>query len=270
MDNSQRIRQIIERIRTDITHIGFCDMSELSHFIQCRSLSLLPQRGSAIVMLLPYYTAVPNTNISLYAVPDDYHAIAKSILGEIIAELQEHYPENLFLPFVDSSPLPEVELAWRAGLGFIGKNGQLITEEYGSMVFVCEIVTDLPLSAQSAEMQNSCGNCNKCIDTCPSGALGDSSFLLDKCLSHITQKKGELTQSECEQIAQGGLAWGCDKCTLACPYNASLKTTPIAEFMQGVTPIITMDNYKELLPRKSFGWRGEKVIRRNLNLLSKQ
>ena len=133
--------------------------------------------------------------------------------------------------------------------------------------FLAEIVTTLPLP-QTGPREGSCGSCRRCLDRCPTGALTAAGLDKSRCRSYITQKKGELTPEEARQIRLGGLAWGCDICTDACPRNARPAVTTIPRLGQDLTPVLTPDNLPALIGRKSYGWRGEGVLRRNLAILA--
>ncbi len=253
-----------------VERFGFCPLESLSHLLDCRGKRLLPERGgTAILFLLPYYAGeFPGRNVARYALCDDYHRIAGEILQRIVAPLGEAFPGEEFLPFVDSSPIPEVEAGVLAGLGFAGKNGQLITPWYGSLAFLCEIVTTLDLPQTGPAERGGCGDCRRCLDACPTGALSPEGLDKAKCRSHITQKKGALTPWEEEQIRRGGLAWGCDLCTAACPHNRGVPLTTIPAMREGLEPLLTPENLSVLAARKSYGWRGEKVLGRNLSIIN--
>lgn len=251
-----------------VERFGFCPLGDLSRLLECRSRALIPPAGSVILLLLPYYTGeFPERNLARYAVCDDYHTVAREILETVIRPLADAFPGETFLPFVDSSPIPEVEAGAAAGLGFAGRNGQLITPWYGSLAFLCEVVTTLPLSA-TGPGEGSCGDCRRCLDRCPTGALGPGGLDVSRCRSHISQKKGELTPWERDQLRRGGLAWGCDICTDACPHNHPPVLTTVPRLRQGLEPVLTEENLAALAKKKSYGWRGTGVLRRNLAILN--
>lgn len=252
-----------------VERFGFCRMDALPGLLDCRGRRRLPGVNcSVIVLLLPYYAGeFPGRNLARYALCDDYHTIALDILAKIAAPLAAAFPDNRFVPFVDSSPIPEVAAGVLAGLGFRGRNRQLITPWYGSRALLCEIVTDLALTQTGPRSFSGCGDCRRCLDGCPTGALGPDGLDRGRCRSHITQKKGVLTPEETEQVRRGGLAWGCDICTDLCPYNAHPALTTVPRMREGLEPILTLQNLEALLPRKSYGWRGAAVLRRNLSSL---
>jgi epoxyqueuosine reductase QueG len=226
---------------------------------------------SVIVCAFPYYTGTfEQRNLSLYAMLPDYHAIVIQKLTRAADALSDLFAGFSFRPFVDMSPLCEVQAAVSAGLGARGVNTQLICEKWGSLVFLGELVTDAAFFATNTrQIQVDCQSCQKCVDACPTGALHDGLLDAAKCRSAITQKKGSLTPWEEEQITQGGLVWGCDICTLACPHNAHPPITPICEFVQDVSPVLTEQNLDALLADRAFSWRGKEVLARNLQILAK-
>lgn len=254
-----------------IPMVGICRFSEALILPKVRSVSRLPNGAKTLLMgLFPYYTGKhEGRNLSLYSVIPDYHDVAGDMLKSACERLEKAFPDGQFVPFVDASPIDEVTAAVRAGLGVRGKNGQLIIKKFGSMVFIGEIVTDIEFDiADSSEM--GCEGCGKCIRACPTGALSWSGFEKSRCRSHFSQKKGELTEWEKEQLIIGGLAWGCDICTLACPHNAAPAVTPIERFRSDVFSFADDENLERLMKNRAFAWRGEKVMRRNLSLLKKQ
>lgn len=276
MNSTSELRPVVEdaAAREGIFCTGACSLAGLSrklaHRTGNRVEAIAAEGGSAIVLLLPYYAGeFPERNLSRYAIGADYHRVAGAILSCIVAALEAAAPEGIFLPFVDSSPLPEVELAVKAGLGIRGKNGQLITADYGSMVFICEIVTNLAISwYPAAPPPQSCGECTRCLKACPTGALTGSGLDLGRCRSHITQKKGEITPWEAQQILLGGFVWGCDICTDICPRNRGVDITPVAAMRENLTPVLTAENLDSVRPDKSYNWRGRGPLIRNLEIIS--
>jgi epoxyqueuosine reductase len=119
---------------------------------------------------------------------------------------------------VCSSPLAEKALAMRAGLGFIGKNRLLTNSELGSFILLGEIITNMQLKPDKPIGTQACGNCRKCIEACPTGALLDDNFNAGRCISYLTMRcKGEIDTELKKKI--GLHLFGCDECMLACPYN---------------------------------------------------
>ena len=227
---------------------------------------------SAIVCLFPYYTGDEEGNLSLYARPYDYHLIIKEKLSEVcdyICTLSPHVQCEIF---ADIGPLVDRNLAYKAGLGFYGKNKMLINDDFGSFFFIGYILCNLHLESDSPS-EKSCISCNKCIETCPGGALGDG-FDINKCASHISQKKGDLTRSEIAILKKSGLIFGCDTCQKVCPHN-NITPRPMKEFTEDLIHSLNMGDIenlsnKEFLSKyknRAFSWRGKNVLLRNINIL---
>lgn len=244
---------------------AFADIKD--RLIDCRKKALLPGNAVTVIsVLFPYYLgedAYHNLNVSRYAVSADYHLITGQILDRIAADLRALYPENVFVPFVDDSPIPEVRAAVNAGLGVMGRNTLFINETYGSWVFLGEIVTDRYFVPASPE-KRTCVGCGLCLRECPGGALDDDGMHVEKCLSFLSQKKGDLSPEVAEKMRQYNCAWGCDICQKVCPMNRRAKPTPIEAFYETADPYVTL---KTPVSGRAFAWRGKKVIERNLKAL---
>ncbi len=248
---------------------GFSSFDEVSDsLIECAAKRRIPENAKTVISILfPYYLGeefYERSNISRYAVSEDYHIITGRIINEIADGLKQLYPENEFQAFVDNSPFPEVRCAVNAGLGSMGINNLFINKDYGSWVFLGEIVTDRYFPPFEGEY-SLCVGCNKCIDACPAKALTGKEIIKEKCLSFLSQKKGELDSETERLIASTGCAWGCDICQKVCPLNINAKETPIKEFFETADPRITAETGIE---NRAFAWRGKKVIDRNLEILN--
>lgn len=248
---------------------GVCRLADVQPLLPVRSRSRIPAEAKAIITILfGYYTdEYKDRNISRYAIVDDYHIVIHQILDAIVENLLKRFKTHAFIPFVDASPIPEVQAARLSGLGDVGMNGQLLSPVYGSYCFIGEIVTtmDLPVAEARPKL---CTRCGACVAACPSGALTAEGFEKSRCRSHITQKKGALTGWERAQIRQGGFVWGCDCCTDACPVNRMAAPTRIKAFYRDIAPVVGQDNAGKLCGTKAYGWRGENVLLRNLRIIS--
>ena len=251
-----------------VDSFGVCAFGDCLPLLPCRAASRLPEAArSVIVCLFPYYTGeFPRRNVARYAVLPDYHAVAGKILEKLVQQLRTACPGEGFAAFVDNSPLREVSAAVLAGLGVAGRHGQLIHPRYGSRALIGAVVTTMDI-APSAPAAGSCLECGRCRAACPTGALEIGGGInKGRCRSHITQKKGELTPWEREQVAAGGLVWGCDLCADACPMNRDEKT-PIPAFYDNPAPFVTGDNLEGLIAQKSYGYRGKAVLLRNIAII---
>lgn len=214
-----------------------------------------------MLLLVPYRTAdSPSRIISSYAVSEDYHLYFKSLFESVIPELEKKYPAASFHGFADSSPIDEIGAAAMCGLGVIGRNGLLINEKYGSYVFIGEILTDAVLPDQSSE-PGYCLDCGACARACPTGCLGDRGAV---CLSELTQKKGELSESETALMRKYRTAWGCDVCQSVCPMNRAAEPSRIEFFC---LEKIFAPRLGGRIDRRAYGWRKAVTIERNLKII---
>ena len=246
---------------------GVCRFSDIEDsLIECRAKSRLPENAATVIVAcFPYLLPeeeYKDSNISKYAVVTDYHDVALSRLRKACNALSAIYPENTFTAFADNSPVPEVRAALHAGLGVRGRNSLLITEKYGSYVFIGEIVTDLVIDTKTTQIK-SCTDCGACIKKCPARAITDNGISSERCLSSITQKKGDLSEEEKELMINCGCVWGCDICQDVCPMNRNAAFTQIEEFQRSPIPVLTS---KTDLAERAYAWRGRKVIERNLSI----
>lgn len=227
--------------------------------------------GSVLVALFPYYAGeTENANLSRYARSPDYHRTVRKYLTPIADAVNDRIPQAEATVLVDSHPLPERELAVRAGLGFIGKNGCLIHPVYGSYVFIGLIRTSVLLE-EDAPCTDSCLGCGRCAAVCPANLL-TGSFDPDRCLSALTQKRGDFTAEEETAYLRGNLIWGCDRCQEVCPHNRDLPLTPIPELKEKMITRLSASDLEGLSDRGfrrqygeyAFSWRGLAPLKRNL------
>jgi epoxyqueuosine reductase len=254
---------------------GCCAYGDLTMGEEARAKaeSLCPFPAGVFVAAFPYDAGPLPGNLSRYARGQDYHQVVTGRLEQVCAALRAIWPERRFVPGADNSPLPERECARLAGLGIQGNHGLVILPPYGSWIFLGTILTDLPLSSADTPSK-SCLNCGACGAICPGGALRSSPFDESKCLSALTQKKGELTEEERRLVAAHPLIWGCDLCQQVCPYNREAKTSPLPEFRDrlicSLSPSdvegLTNRQFRDAFAGRAFTWRGPGPLRRNLTL----
>ena len=147
---------------------------------------------------------------------EDYHQIIKSKLYELEKFIKAEYPDIKVLVCVDTAPVMEKVWAQRAGLGWQGKHTNLITRDYGSWLFLGEILLDIELEYDDEFIDDLCGSCTACIDSCPTNALGDYEIYAEKCISYFTiEHKGEFTKD----TELHNWIYGCDICQEVCPWN---------------------------------------------------
>lgn len=259
-----------EAQRAGFAAFGVCPFAPFAQrLLACRAAARIPKGAKSILtVLFPYRFAgmeEAGRNLSRYACVEDYHEVGGAVLRELAAALARRIPGKAFEPFLDNSPIPEVEAAARSGLGVVGKNGLLLHPRFGSWVFIGEIVTDADFGA-AGEEPKSCPDCGACASACPGGCLPGVGRA--GCLSALTQKKGELTPQEEEAVRRGGLVWGCDACQEACPLNRRAVCAPHPCFT-AVSIRLTEEGLADLRG-KAYAWRGAEVLRRNLRIFSKK
>ncbi len=265
-DIKQKVGEILNNL--GIKEWGVCQFDSCLPLLDCRAISRIPDKSqSVIVCLFPYrlneYPA--GTNISKYAVVRDYHSVACEILSSAADKMRRLFGGE-YAVFSDNSPIREVSAANLAGLGVIGKNGLLINPVFGSYIFIGEIVSTIKIEESPSSFQ-SCIGCRKCISACPGQAIGKDGIDVSHCLSHITQKKGELSADEAALIAKNGLLWGCDVCSDVCPMNLQAKIQPLPQFLSDMSFTADLSLTAKQLKTKAYGFRGKNVLLRNAEIL---
>lgn len=190
---------------------------------------LVESARSVISVLLNYFPAEKQVDkeapvLSKYAYGTDYHFVMKDKLGELMKFIQSEIAPCEGRCFVDSAPVLDRAWAARAGLGWVGKNTNLISTEHGSFFFIGELIIDLELPAEDKVVRNHCGNCTRCIDACPTQALV-APFVLDarRCISYQTiENRGEIDPELKGKFENR--VFGCDICQDVCPWNLKSET----------------------------------------------
>ncbi|MGF3115190.1 tRNA epoxyqueuosine(34) reductase QueG [Facklamia sp. P12937] len=201
---------------------------------------------------------------------EDYHHILSERMQRVIDLIQAEIPDARFKPMVDTGELIDVVVAERAGLGFIGRNGLLVTKEFGSYVYLGEIITNIPFMPDQ-RVTYGCGDCYRCVTACPTQALfGDGKMNAQKCLSYQTQTKGHLAEDYRRKMTH--VIYGCDICQISCPYNKGIdfhhhpEMEPIQDEVKPILKnMLSLSNraFKRQFGHLAGSWRGKKPLQRN-------
>ena len=214
-----------------------------------------PFAQTAIVFAMPYGAEHPHAKdfpltaarVARYAAGDDYHRWLTDRLREIIARLRINFPEDTFEAHTDSAPILERDLAVRAGLGWIGRNGCVIHPKHGSLFLIGEILTSFGAVGSETTIPDLCGKCRACVDVCPTQAIQyDRTLDARKCLSYLSIESREVPE-EPIRSRWGDWFFGCDLCQTICPWNhkvLGLTPTDISRDRQNLPPIIADERMK--------------------------
>jgi len=199
-----------------------------NHFDKRLDPTLLVDGAKSVIsLLLNYYPETKQTEdsykISKYAYGQDYHFVIKEKLKELLHSIQENIGEVGGRAFVDSAPVLDKAWAAKSGLGWIGKNSNLVTKQVGSFFFIAELVVDIELEYDTVTTDH-CGSCTACLDACPTQAIIEP-FVVDgsKCISYFTIELKENIPDEMKSSFDDW-AFGCDVCQDVCPWNRFSKS----------------------------------------------
>lgn len=200
----------------------------------------------------------------------DYHHVLRDKLKQLAEFIQQLEPGVRIESMVDTGALSDRAVAERAGLGWVGKNCSLITPEFGSWVYLGELLTNLPLPPDQP-IEDQCGDCHLCIEVCPTGAIVQGGQLnAQKCVAYLTQVKNFIPDEYRAKI--GNRLYGCDTCQTICPKNKGKNFTHHQELQPDpelakplLIPLLTIGNkeFKEKFGFTASAWRGKKPIQRN-------
>jgi epoxyqueuosine reductase len=197
---------------------------------------IVPEARSVVVVLDNYYMPEADEHraaprVAKYARGEDYHRVTQRRLAQL-AEFLISVGASLSRSFADAGPVPERELAQRAGLGWIGKNTMLVNPRAGSFFFIGSIFTDLQLQPDTPFELDRCGSCTRCLDACPTDAFVEPRMLdATRCISYLTiEQKGAIPDDLATRFE--GYAFGCDICNDVCPWNQRFaQPTSVPEFL---------------------------------------
>lgn len=201
---------------------------------------------------------------------EDYHRVLKDRLFRLEAFIRQRVPEARMESMSDTGALVDRAVAERAGIGWVGKNCSVITPEFGSWVYLGEMITSIAFPPDTPVTEE-CGDCTICLDACPTGALvGPGQLNAGRCISFATQSKEIIDDELKEKI--GNRLYGCDTCQTVCPKNKGKSWTHHPEFEPDhervkplLKPLLTVSNkqFKAQYGHMAASWRGKKPIQRN-------
>jgi len=253
-----------------------------NHFdLRVNPALLVPGAKSVITLLKNYFPKKQQEEnalkISKYAFGKDYHDVIRSQMKIFLQLIKDEIGEVNGRGFVDSAPVLERSWAQRSGVGWIGKNGNLITKQGGSFFFIATLITDLELVYDDPFAKDFCGSCTKCIDVCPTEAILPNKVVNgSKCISYFTiELKDSIIQGEMKGKFDNW-AFGCDICQDVCPWNRFSKETeepnftPLPELLNLTTKeweAMTEETFKKLFKDSAINRTRWKGMQRNIRFL---
>lgn len=253
-----------------------------NHFdLRIDPTKLVPGARSVITLLMNYYPAREQSaeapRVARYAYGEDYHEVIRGKLKQLLGRIRQDIGAVDGRGFVDSAPVLERSWAVRSGLGWVGKNGNLLHRQAGSFFFIATLITDLDLDFDAPFSGDYCGTCRRCIDACPTDAiLEDKVVDGSKCISYFTiELKDQLIPDEMKGKFQDWM-FGCDTCQDVCPWNrfsratAEEAFTPIPAILNFSTDDweeLTEDRFKEIFRKSAIRRTRYSGLRRNLRFL---
>lgn len=252
-----------------------------NHFdLRIDPTKLVPGAKSVITLLKNYYPEKElegDFKISKYAYGTDYHTVIKASLNGLLAEAQQKIGAITGRGFVDSAPVLERSWAQRSGLGWIGRNGNLITKSSGSFFFIATLITDLELVYDDPFAKDFCGSCRRCVDACPTEAISENKVVNgSRCISYFTiELKDEIIPDEMKGKF-GDWMFGCDTCQDVCPWNrfsrphAESAFSPLPQLLNLSTKeweALSEEAFKKIFKHSPLSRSKHKGIQRNLRFL---
>ena len=242
---------------------------------------LVPGAKSVITVLMNYFpvqsqkTNVPK--VAKYAYGNDYHEVIREKLQQLLAMMKEEIGEINGRGFVDSAPVLERSWATKSGLGWIGKNGNIINRQAGSFFFIATLITDIELVYDDPFAKDYCGSCRRCIESCPTDAILENKVVnASKCISYFTVELKDALLPEHLKNDFSNWMFGCDVCQDVCPWNrfskpnTEINFTPLPQVLNFTTKDwedLTEESFRHIFknsPLKRTKFAG---IKRNLKFI---
>ncbi|WP_114793304.1 tRNA epoxyqueuosine(34) reductase QueG [Niabella yanshanensis] len=256
-----------------------------NHFeLRVDPTKLVPGARSVITLLFNYFPdQQQNGNapkIAKYAYGNDYHEVIRAKLNEFLFIIREKTGDIQGRGFVDSAPVLERSWARRSGIGWIGKNGNLITKQNGSFFFIATLITDLELDYDDPFAKDFCGSCTRCIEACPTDAILPNKVVDgSRCISYFTIELKEMLLPQEMSKQFDNWMFGCDTCQDVCPWNRFSKPhsesafTPIPEILNlsnSEWQAMTEESFRKIFKHSPLKRSKFKGIQRNLNFIKQE
>ncbi|HEV8084771.1 MAG TPA: tRNA epoxyqueuosine(34) reductase QueG [Chitinophagaceae bacterium] len=281
---AQKLDDDARRLETWLNKGFQGSMTYMQNYFELRvdPTKLVPGAKSVITLLLNYFPSEQQNpevpQVSKYAYGEDYHEVIREKLKILLQLIKENIGDIHGRGFADSAPVLEKSWAQKSGLGWVGKNGNLITKNDGSFFFIATLITDLDLDVDDPFAKDYCGSCTRCIDTCPTEAILPNKVIDgSKCISYFTiELKDMLIPGEMKGKFENKL-FGCDICQDVCPWNRFSKTntenqfTPVKEilnFSKNDWEDLTEESFKIIFKNSALKRAKFAGIKRNLKFIS--
>jgi epoxyqueuosine reductase len=271
------------RLEKWLKHSMHGSMSYMGKYFDLRidPTKLVPGAKTVITLMLNYYPADTQKReapkISKYAYGNDYHEVIKAKLNTLLEMIKENIGDINGRGFVDSAPVLERSWALKSGLGWVGKNGNLITKQNGSFFFIATLITDLEIEADPPFAKDYCGTCTACIDQCPTEAILPNKVIDgSKCISYFTIELKEALIPEEFKGKFDGWMFGCDTCQDVCPWNRFSQPhqeqllNPIPEILNlslSEWELMGEDSFKAIFKNSPLKRSKYKGIQRNIKFI---
>jgi len=248
-----------------------CSMGELETESRVRPELVLPSYQSAVVLFKRYPVYERQAlqemgQIASLAVGEDYHRVHKRRLLALADHLKGHYADFEYTLCVDTGPLLDRQIAYQTGKVFYGKHQQVILPDWGAGFSIGYLLINQVAEPSSDRQVSQCGDCDRCIQACPTQALSEEGLDPHRCISYISQKKGELTDFEASSLDH--YIYGCDICLLACPFTPIVYDVPERATVNVYDMSIKSNSeIKAAFRDSAILWKGASLLRRNATLV---
>lgn len=284
----KEIKEIFKKVGFDLVGFFDNDFSDYSHFYidsdnpfikgnvedKINVKAIMPDVQGAIVVGITYAKEDPiidkqRIHLGSSSWGNDYHVVIKNKVDQAMALVKELIPDINYQCLVDNSVLDDRYMAYKAGLGFYGKNKLIINPDLGSYFFIGIVLVNKNFGT-SKTIENKCGSCNRCVTACPGQALNNQYLDYQKCRSYILQQKEDLSIDQINILNK--CIFGCDTCALVCPFNEdnhnhqeSFKPSGLEQLTDEIT--LSNKDFKKKYGHLAGSFIGKKRLNRNIKYI---